>query len=356
MPDSRSPIGRRPVQVSAHHGMTDDPGGLAEVPVRHGRERVLREHRPGVAEHHRIVVHVDHAGGRVDALGDLMHVLRGWQPGADVKQLPDPGVPHQVADHPAEQCPLPAHARLDSRHRSGDPLAVDPVDGEVVLAAKQVVVDPRHIGPRRHHAGGGSLGPFPHKADRSQSHWVITGALRHHVFIFQGPPSASGPTAQAGDGASSDLSGGGARGRERGAVQPCGQEPRAERVARARRVAHRGRHGGDPPWRRIARRVHGAVRAELDHDGAVVAGEGRPPSRPDRPPGAGSRRSARPPRPRWESRPRRPWSSRGTRPARSRARRGTPPEPGSIVTGTPLRPASASSPRTTARGPGSKKE
>src|SRR5580704_3490798 len=31
-------------------------------------------------------------------------------------------------------------------------------------------------------------------------------------------------------------------------------------------------------------------------------------------------------------------------------------EPGSTVTGTPLRPASASSPRTTARGPGSKKE
>src|SRR5438094_8758619 len=44
-----------------------------------------------VADHHRIVVHVDHVRVLGGAPGDLVHVLHGGQAGANVEELRDPG-------------------------------------------------------------------------------------------------------------------------------------------------------------------------------------------------------------------------------------------------------------------------
>jgi hypothetical protein len=40
----------------------------------------------------RVVVDVDHAGARRDGLRDLVGVVRGRDAGADVEELPDPGL------------------------------------------------------------------------------------------------------------------------------------------------------------------------------------------------------------------------------------------------------------------------
>ena len=45
--------------------------------------------RMRVADHHRVDVHVDHARVRADTLRDLVHVLVGGQPRADVNELRD---------------------------------------------------------------------------------------------------------------------------------------------------------------------------------------------------------------------------------------------------------------------------
>jgi hypothetical protein len=51
------------------------------------------------------------------------YVLRGGQARADVEQLPDPGLPDQVANDPAEQVTLGPHADLN-RGQRGDQLIV----------------------------------------------------------------------------------------------------------------------------------------------------------------------------------------------------------------------------------------
>ena len=100
-------------------------------------------------EHDRVVIEVDHAGGRLDLLGDLVHVLRCGQSRADIQQLPDAHFADQVADHPAEYVTLGAHAHLDGGQRRDHLIADRPVSGEIVLSAQQVVIDPRDMRPRR---------------------------------------------------------------------------------------------------------------------------------------------------------------------------------------------------------------
>jgi hypothetical protein len=60
-----------------------------------------------------VVVEVDDAGGRLDPLRDLVHVVRGREPGTDIQQLPEADLADQVTDDPAERVPLSAHPQLD---------------------------------------------------------------------------------------------------------------------------------------------------------------------------------------------------------------------------------------------------
>src|SRR6185312_15175790 len=82
--------------------MSQDRGRVAQVRLDHrGVPAGLEGARVG--EHHRIVVHVDHPGVRVDQLGDLMNVALRWQPGPDVQELDDARLSSQVADSPAQE-------------------------------------------------------------------------------------------------------------------------------------------------------------------------------------------------------------------------------------------------------------
>jgi len=73
-----------------------------------------------------------------------VRVARRGQPGADVDDLPDAGLADQVADHPAEEGPVPLHRQPDVRQLRDHRIADRAVGRVVVLAAEQVVIDPRH--------------------------------------------------------------------------------------------------------------------------------------------------------------------------------------------------------------------
>jgi hypothetical protein len=125
-----------PVQVLAYRGIGEDSRGIAQVALDGEGHLVVGEQGLGVGQHHRVVVEVDHPGGRVDPVGDLVHVLRDRQARTDVEQLPDARLADQEADHPAEQVALGAHAHLDRGQLGDDPLGDGPVGGEIVLAAR----------------------------------------------------------------------------------------------------------------------------------------------------------------------------------------------------------------------------
>jgi len=91
-----------------------------------------------------VVVDVDDLGFRRDRLGYLVGVLVGGQAGADVEELPDPGLAGQVLDRAAQERPVGPHPGQDVRVGLQRLLSGLPVGGEVVLAAQLVVV----------HAGG----------------------------------------------------------------------------------------------------------------------------------------------------------------------------------------------------------
>ena len=137
-----------PVQLRADHRVTDDARGVEQVAAHDERAVVVGEQRPGVRQHHGVVVQVYDAGLRVDSLGDLVDVVRGRQARADIKQLRDAGLADQVAHHPAEHGALRLHADLDLRERGDDLVAERAIGREIVFAAEQVVVHPRHVRPR----------------------------------------------------------------------------------------------------------------------------------------------------------------------------------------------------------------
>jgi hypothetical protein len=132
---------RRPPQVGL-----DDLGGVAGV-----------EQGPGVDEHDRIVVDIDHSRPRVRVLGDLVHVALGGQTGPDVDELSDAGLGDHVAHGPPQEGAIGPRYRGGVRRQLQDLPAHLAVDGVVVLAAELEVIDAGDIGlgrvdPRRNPA------------------------------------------------------------------------------------------------------------------------------------------------------------------------------------------------------------
>ncbi len=94
---------------------------------------------PQVADHHRVVIDVDHGGGAVVAADDLMHRRECRQPRAEVGVLADALGGHVVQGADQEPAVLPDH--LPHTGVQGDqPFSQLPVRGEVILPAQQAVI------------------------------------------------------------------------------------------------------------------------------------------------------------------------------------------------------------------------
>jgi hypothetical protein len=116
---------------------------LDDVPPDHRGARDAVQHAAGVRQHDRIVVDVDDAGLRAGLQRDLVRVAHRGQSGADVDDLLDASLADQVADDPAEEGPVPLHRQPDVRQLRDHRLADRAVGRVIVLAAEQVVIDPR---------------------------------------------------------------------------------------------------------------------------------------------------------------------------------------------------------------------
>ena len=125
-------------------------------------------------EDDRVVVDVDDPGLGCDRLRHLVEVARRRDAGAEVEELPDPGVGGEVADGAAEERPVRPRAEGQVRPGLERRVGGGPVGGVIVLAAEQVVIHPgvvRDAGVERQGPGravtrcrrlvGGHLTAFP---------------------------------------------------------------------------------------------------------------------------------------------------------------------------------------------------
>jgi hypothetical protein len=139
-------------------------------------------------QHDRVVVDIDDPGGRVDRLDDLVDVGAGRDAGAEVEELPDPQLPGKEAHGPTHEAAVLQDADADAWEHGRDRLPGVAVGGEVVLAAKPVVVSAGRMGHR-----GVDLRRKPARIvlDRPET------AVRH-AAPPAGPPCCSTATAQLG--------------------------------------------------------------------------------------------------------------------------------------------------------------
>jgi hypothetical protein len=106
-----------PVEQAAGDG--EDAFRVTEVAHDGERPLVVGQQRRRVRDHYRVVVQVDDADIRIEALGDLVHILRGGQAGTDVEQLGQTLIADHVPDDAGEHAALRPHAALD-RGQQGD--------------------------------------------------------------------------------------------------------------------------------------------------------------------------------------------------------------------------------------------
>jgi hypothetical protein len=93
-----------------------------------------------------VVVDVDDPGLWRYALGHLVRVVGGGDPGADVEELPDLRLGGQEADRAGQEGAVGPDREHQVRLRLQGPLAGLTVRGEVVLPAQPVVIDAGYVG------------------------------------------------------------------------------------------------------------------------------------------------------------------------------------------------------------------
>lgn len=139
-------------------GVAENALRVGEVSLDDRGLAVVGQQGTGVRQDRRVVIDVDDPGVGGVPQCHLVHVLLGRQPGADVEELPDPGL-GQGAHGPDQEGPVAERGPLDVRARLpaelDDLLGGDPVGLVVVLAAQVVVVHPGdarngRIDPGRH--------------------------------------------------------------------------------------------------------------------------------------------------------------------------------------------------------------
>jgi hypothetical protein len=112
----------RLVPVEQVAGGGEDAFWVTEVAHDGERPPVVGQQRGGMGDHHRVVVQVDDSDGRVEALSDLVHVLRGRQARADVEHLGQALIADHVPDDAGEHAALRPHAALDCGQQGNHPV------------------------------------------------------------------------------------------------------------------------------------------------------------------------------------------------------------------------------------------
>ena len=111
--DHRHRFGQRDQPLQG--GIGQDGVWVGQIPLQ-GDHACAGQQRAGVRDHHWVPVDVGHPAVRVSGLGDLVGVLRGGQPAADVDELPD-ALPGQPGDGGGQEQPvLPGPHRQQREH------------------------------------------------------------------------------------------------------------------------------------------------------------------------------------------------------------------------------------------------
>jgi hypothetical protein len=91
---------------------------------------------------------------RVEGLGYLVGIARGWQTRADVKELPDATLTSKVADDAGQERSIGPRTGHHLRAVRRDLLGRLPVGRKVIFAPEPYVVDPGRVSEPRVEPGG----------------------------------------------------------------------------------------------------------------------------------------------------------------------------------------------------------
>jgi hypothetical protein len=141
------------VEPGEHLRVPEDLGRMAQVAEREADFIARPEQCLAMRAGHRVIVDVYHPRVRRDRLRQLVHAVLGGKASPEVEELADARRASQEADHAADEQPVVAYGARDVRERGEQLLRSLPVGGEVVLAAKEVVVDPGDVRHRRINPG-----------------------------------------------------------------------------------------------------------------------------------------------------------------------------------------------------------
>jgi hypothetical protein len=147
------------VDQAGHVGVFDDLVGLAQVGADRAGVRVAGEDRLPVRDGDRVDVDVDDARVGRAALGHVVHVAQRRYPGADIEELPDPGVGEPLHD-PAQVGAVGVRDQPDVGPHLDGPVEEHPVDLEVVGTAQREVVHPGRVRHRDVDVVGHPSRPF----------------------------------------------------------------------------------------------------------------------------------------------------------------------------------------------------
>jgi hypothetical protein len=121
-------------------GVGQDRGGVAQVGLDDSRVWIVGQ-QPSAERHgDRVLVYVHHACVRGDVLRDLVHIADGREAGAEVDELPD-ALAGQEPHGAAQEGAVVSRDEFGVWFQFEELLGQPPVDGEVLAAAPEVVVD-----------------------------------------------------------------------------------------------------------------------------------------------------------------------------------------------------------------------
>src|SRR5260370_23236131 len=162
--------------------MIENRSGIAEVTINRDGSPVIRKQRLSMGYHYGIVVNVEHSRSRLPSLRNLVHIAARRQAGADVNVLVDARFGGKELNGALQESSVLPSGQGRLRHQASQLLRSLSVSGKVVFAAKQTVIDPRHI--RHGCIEEGKLYGGVRRRTCSRSREFCT-ALRHRTLPFR---------------------------------------------------------------------------------------------------------------------------------------------------------------------------